>query len=117
MHGMNFQIENYGTKICLSYIDNVFGMKNWKLYIHNGIPVFHRYSSSFLELEPCHKDIYLIKDINSNAYLYMNLSRPRDNNKWGKSFYVGVCKNRNKRQDSEELINKLKLKNKIYFNN
>ena len=93
--GMNFQIENYGNKIRLSYIDNVFGMKNWNLYIDNGNPVFNSCFSSYLELEPCDKDIFLIKDIDSKSYLFMDLSRPRDNNQYGKSFYVGLCKNRN----------------------
>ena len=93
--GMNFEIKAYKNGICLSYKDNVFGMKNWNLYIKNGIPVFHRYSTSDLVFEPFGEYI-LIKDINSNSYLYMDLSKKRDDNKYGRSFYVGICKDRNK---------------------
>ena len=96
-HGMNFEIKAYKNGICLSYKDNVYGygMKNWNLYIRNGIPVFDKYSTSDLVFEPCGGDI-LIKVIDSNSYLYMDLSKKRDDNIYGRSFYVGVTKDRNK---------------------
>ena len=94
-HGMNFKIKPYKNGICLSYIDDADGLKNWNLAIKDGKPVFHRYSISDFVFEPFDGFIK-IKDINSNSYLYMDTSKERDNNSYGRSFYVGVTKDRNK---------------------
>ena len=94
-HGMNFTIKAYKNGICLSYKDDVDGMKNWNLYIRNGKPVFDRYLTSDLVFEPYDKDI-LIKVIDSNSYLCVDLSNKRDDNEYGISYYVGLTKDRNK---------------------
>ena len=94
-HGMNFKIKAYKNGICLSYIDDADGLKNWNFAIRNGKPVFSRYSISDLVFEPCNGDI-LIKVIDSNSYLYMDLSKKRDDNSYGRSYYVELTKDRKK---------------------
>ena len=94
-YGLNFEIKAYKNGISLAYKDNVYGMKNWNLAIKDGKPVFHRYSISDFVFEPFDGFIK-IKDINSNSYLYMDLTKKRDDNNYGISYYVGVTKDRNK---------------------
>ena len=94
-YGLNFEIKAYKNGISLAYKDNVYGMKNWNLYIKNEKPVFNRFYTSDLVFEPCNGDI-LIKVIDSKSYLYMDLSKKRDDNNYGISYYVGVTKDRNK---------------------
>ena len=69
-------------------------MKSQALYFNNGTSVFNRFYTSDLVFEPCDGDV-LIKDIDSGAYLYVDLSKPRDDKVYGVSYYVGARMDKN----------------------
>ena len=99
MHGMNFDVLYSKDGIRYSYKDNVYGMKDWKLYIDKfkgeNVPVFHRFNSSYFRQEKYDDNTFLIKEINSNLYLKIDNKKLRDYDKWGTSYYVGLCSDRN----------------------
>ena len=102
--GLNFNRDDFGNEICLYYKDDAFDMKNWMLYVHKQennnyyTSVFHRTKCSKFLLERFgeDRDTFLIKETLYNAYLYINSAKPRDDNNYGSSYYVGACSNRNK---------------------
>ena len=97
-HGMNFDIQYYKNGINISYKDDVYKMKDWKLYVTKNkgeyVPVFHKYKSSYFKKEKYDDYTFLLKETTTNLYLAIDTENLRDDNKYGSSYYVGLCSDR-----------------------
>ena len=103
LYGENFSYESFENgKFCLYYKDEKDGMKNWMLFIYkqenidNFTPVFHKNKCSHFIMENAENNYFYIKELQYNAYLYLNKHKKRDSNNFGTSFYAGATLERNR---------------------